>query len=98
MKKVLNWFLSILGFLLLIGLMIISINDRVAFLPADFNGFISFIRTYGALIIVGLLVFVNILGKGIIRILLTILFIAVGAFYIFATAFPAQFVQLFGIA
>lgn len=98
MKKVLNWFLSILGFALLIALMVISIGERVGFINPNWQNFVDIIKNYGAIIVVGLLVFVNIIGKGLIRIALTILFLAVAAFYIFSTAFPSQFIQLFGIA
>jgi hypothetical protein len=98
MKKVLNWFLSVLGFFLLISLMVISLGERMNFINPNWESFANFIKNYGAILIVGLLVFVNIIGKSVIRIILTIIFLAVGAFYIFATAFPAQFVQIFGIA
>lgn len=97
MKKVLNWFLSILGFFLLIALMIISLGDVINFIDPNWQPFVDFLKNYGAIVIVGLLVFVNIIGKGLIRIVLTVLFLAVGAFYIFATAFPIDFAQLFGI-
>lgn len=97
MKKVLNWFLSMVGFIFLIALMVISLGERIGFIQSDWQAFVDFIKNYGAVIIVGALVFVNIVGKGIIRIILTILFLAIATFYIFATAFPAQFAQLFGL-
>lgn len=97
-KKVLNWVLSLLGFVLLIGLLIISINERIHFVDTSaYQGFIDFIKQYGAIILVGGLVFVNIIGKGIFRIILTIIIILVAAFYAFTTFFPAEFLQLFGI-
>lgn len=98
MKKVLNWFLSILGFFLLIALMIISLGERIGFINPNWLNFVNFIKDYGAITIVGLLVFVNVIGKSVVRIIMTIIFLAVAFFYIFASAFPSQFVQLFGIA
>lgn len=97
MKKILNYFISLLGFALLVGLLMISINDSTPFLPESAGVFIDFLRTYGAIVIVGLLVFVNIVGKGIVRIIMTVLLLAIAAFYIFATVFPVQFTNLFGI-
>lgn len=97
MKKVLNYLISLMGFALLIGLLIISINDRTPFLPESILSFAEFLRTYGAVIIVGLLVFVNVIGKGVVRIIMTVILLSVAAFYIFATAFPTQFIKLFGI-
>lgn len=98
MKKVLNWVLSLLGFILLIGLLVISINEKIGFVDTTaYQGFIDFIKQYGAILLVGGLVFVNIIGKGVARIILTIILFLVGAFYIFTTFFPAEFLQLFGI-
>lgn len=99
MKKVLNWFISILGFILLIALLLISLNNNIHFMDTTrYQGFINFLTNYGAVFVVGLLVFVNIIGKGVIRIILTVLFLAVAAFYIFSSIFPIEFIKLFGIA
>lgn len=98
MKKFLNWVISLVGFILLIGLLLLSLNDVIGFMDTSgFQGFIDFVQRYGAVIVVGALVFVNIIGKGVIRIILTILFLGVAAFYIFSTAFPSEFINLFGI-
>lgn len=99
MKKVLNWVLSLVGFVLLAGLLFISLNERIGFINlTSYQSLINFLKNYGAIIIVGALVFVNIIGKSVIRIIFTIIFIAIAAFYVFASVFPAEFIKLFGIA
>ncbi|MDD4111029.1 MAG: hypothetical protein PHS54_05745 [Clostridia bacterium] len=98
MKKALNWVLSMLGFFLLIGLLLISINENISFIDtAPYAGFINFIKQYGAILLVSALVFINIIGKGIVRIILTILLLLVAAFYVFTTFFPVDFLHLFGL-
>ena len=101
MKRVLNWIISFAGFLLLIGLFLLSLNNHLHFMDdilLKMPKFIDYLVNYGALTLVGAFVFVNVVGKGIIRIILLILFLGLVAFYIFSSAFPADFVKLFGIA
>ena len=98
MKKILNTIIIIAGFLLLITLALAAVNDVVHFMDAsEFAGFIDFLRKYGALIIVGALVFVNLIAKSLIRIIFLILFLLAAALYIFATGFPIDFANLFGV-
>ncbi len=100
-KKILNWIVSIAGFLLLIALLLISLNNNLHFMDefvAKAPGLFDYIQNYGALTIVSALVVVNLIGKSILRIVLLILFLVIAAFYIFSSVFPADFVKLFGIA
>ena len=101
LRKILNWFVSVAGFLLLIGLLLISLNNHLHFMDdviAKAPGLVDFIKNYGALTIVGAMVVVNLIGKSIIRIVLLVLFLAIAFFYVFSSVFPADFVKLFGIA
>lgn len=101
MKKILNWIISIAGFLLLIALLLISINNNLHFIDetlAKIPGLVSYLENYGALTIVGALVFVNVVGKSLIRIVFLVIFLLVLAFYIFSSVFPAEFLKLFGVA
>ena len=104
MKKILNTIIVIASFALLIVLALAAVND--ALIAAGAAGFIdlekfgdtiNFFRNYGSLIIVGALVFVNLLAKSIIKIIFLVLFLLAFALYIFATSFPDQFAHLFGI-
>jgi len=104
MKKILNTIIVIASFALLIVLALAAVND--ALIAAGAAGFIdlekfgdtiNFFRNYGPLIIVGALVFVNLLAKSIIKIIFLVLFLLAFALYIFATSFPDQFAHLFGI-
>ncbi len=100
-KRVLNWIVAVAGFLLLIGLLLISLNNNLHFMDetiAKAPGLVNYITNYGALTIVGALVVVNLIGKSIIKIVLLVLFLILLAFYIFSSVFPSQFVSLFGIA
>lgn len=104
MKKILNTIIIIASFALLIVLALAAVNDSIiaagaaGFIDIEkFGGFISFLRNYGALIIVGALVFVNLLAKSFVRIIFLVLFLLAFALYIFATSFPDQFAHLFGI-
>ena len=98
MKKILNTIIIIAGFLLLLTLALAAVNDIVGFMDAsEFAGFIDFLRKYGALIIVGALVFVNLIAKSLIRIIFLIFFLLAFALYIFATSFPIDFATLFGV-
>ena len=100
MKKTLNWIISVAGFLLLIGLLLISLNNHLHFMDdiiLKAPGLISYLQKYGALTIVGAMVFVNVIGKSVIRIIFLIIFLLVLGFYIFSSAFPVEFIKLFGI-
>lgn len=98
MKKILNTIIIIAGFLLLIVLALAAVNDAVGFMDAsNFVGVIDFLRKYGALIVVGALVFVNLIAKSIIRIIFLILFLLACALYVFATGFPLDFANMFGM-
>lgn len=100
MKKTLNWIISVAGFLLLIGLLLISLNNHLHFMDdiiLKAPNLINYLVNYGALTIVGAMVFVNVVGKGIIRIIFLIIFLLVLGFYVFSSAFPGDFVKLFGI-
>lgn len=97
MKKILNTIIIIAGFLLLIVLALAAVNDAVGFMDASkFVGVIDFLRKYGALIVVGALVFVNLIAKSVIRIIFLILFLLACALYVFATGFPLDFANMFG--
>lgn len=104
MKKILNTIIVIAGFLLLIVLALAAVNDALAavndgigFMDASkFVGVIDFLRKYGALIVVGALVFVNLIAKSVVRIIFLILFLLACALYVFATGFPLDFANLFG--
>ena len=101
LKKVLNWIVAVAGFLLLIGLFLISLNTHLHFMDsaiAKAPGLVKYITNYGALTIVGALVVVNLIGKCIIKIIMLVLFLILLAFYIFSSVFPSQFVSIFGIA
>lgn len=97
MKKILNTIIIIAGFLLLIVLALAAVNDAIGFMDATkFVGVIDFLRKYGALIVVGALVFVNLIAKSVVRIIFLILFLLACALYVFATGFPLDFANLFG--
>lgn len=97
MKKILNTIIIIAGFLLLIVLALAAVNDAIGFMDASkFVGVIDFLRKYGALIVVGALVFVNLIAKSVVRIIFLILFLLACALYVFATGFPLDFANLFG--
>ncbi len=101
LRRILNWFVSVAGFLLLIGLLLISLNNHLHFMDNIIEsapGLVNFIVNYGAMTIVAAMVIVNVIGKSIIRIVLLIIFLALAFFYIFSSVFPAEFVKLFGIA
>lgn len=100
MRRILNWIISVAGFLLLIALLLISLNNNLHFMDetlAKIPGLVSYLQNYGALTIVGALVFVNVVGKSIVRIGFLILFLIVLAGYIFSSVFPEQFLSLFGV-
>jgi hypothetical protein len=98
MKKLLNAIITVAGLVLLVGLLIISLNDVINFVDtSSFQGLITYVKQYGAVTLIGALVFVNIIGKGIVRILLCVLILAIAAFYIFSSVFPTDFIRLFGI-
>lgn len=98
MKKILNWIVTVSGLLLLVALFILSLNNHLNFMDtSSFQGLVDYLQNYGALTIVGALVFVNLLGKSILKIVLMVLFLSLAAFYIFSSVFPADFVRLFGI-
>lgn len=104
MKKILNTIIVIASFLLLIVLALAAVNDALisaggaGFIPLDkYQEVIDAVRAYGPLVIVGSLVFVNLLAKSFIKIIFLILFLLAFALYIFATSFPDQFAHLFGI-
>lgn len=100
-KKILNWIVSIAGFLLLIALLLISLNNNLHFMDefvAKAPGLFNYVQNYGALTIVAALVVVNLIGKSVLKIVLLVLFLALVSFYIFTSVFPAEFVKLFGIA
>ena len=100
LKKILNWVVSVAGFLLLIALLLISLNNSLHFMDefvAKIPGLVTYIQNYGALTIVAALVVVNLVGKSIIKIVMLVLFLILVAFYIFSSVFPAEFVKLFGI-
>ena len=97
MKKILNTIIIIAGFLLLIVLALAAVNDAIGFMDASkFVGVIDFLRKYGALIVVGALVFVNLIAKSVVRIIFLIFFLLACALYVFATGFPLDFANLFG--
>ncbi len=98
MKKILNWIVTVAGLLLLIGLFIISLNNHLGFMDTtNFQGLVDYLQKYGALTIVAALVFINLIGRSIIKIVLMIVFLALSAFYIWSSVFPIQFAQIFGI-
>lgn len=100
-RRILNWFVSVAGFLLLIGLLLISLNNHLHFMDEvvlNAPGLVEFITNYGAMTIVAAMVVVNVIGKSIIRIILLVLFLALAFFYIFSSVFPSEFINLFGIA
>ncbi len=101
LKRILNWVVSVAGFLLLIALLLISLNNHLHFMDeaiANAQGLVDYLVNYGALTIVGAMVVVNLIGKSIIKIVLLLIFLAMAFFYIFSSVFPADFVKLFGIA
>lgn len=101
LKRVLNWVVSIAGFLLLIALLLISLNSHLHFMDDTIKqvpGLVNYIQNYGALTIVGALVVVNLIGKSLIKIVILFLFLIAMAFYIFSSVFPQDFIKLFGIA
>ena len=104
MKKLLNTVIVLLGFALLIVLALDAVNASLVaagsagFIDlAKFGEYIDFLKTYGAIVIVSALVFVNILAKSLIRIIFVFLFLIALVLYIWATASPASFTGLFGI-
>ena len=99
MKKVFNSIIIALSFLLLVVLALAAVNDVVHFMDmSKFANVIDFLRKYGPIIIVGALVFVNIIAKSVIRIIFVIIFLFALGLYIFASAFPIDFATLFGVA
>lgn len=100
MKKVFNTIIIIASFLLLVILALAAVNDVVHFMDISTKlaKVIDFLRNYGPIIIVGALVFVNIIAKSVIRIIFVIIFLLALGLYIFASAFPIDFASLFGIA
>ena len=103
MKKFLNTIIVLLGFGLLIVLALNSVNNALiaagaaGFIDlAKYGDFIVFLQTYGALIVVAALVFVNLLARSLIRIVFVVLFLLAFALYVWTTAFPATFTGLFG--
>ncbi|MBO4412500.1 MAG: hypothetical protein J5779_00590 [Clostridia bacterium] len=104
MKKLLNTVLVLLSFALLIVLALDAVNAAIVaagaagFIDmAKFGKMLEFLKTYGTLIIVSALVFVNLLAKSLFRIIFVILFLLAFGLYIFASAFPGAFTGLFGI-
>ena len=104
MKKLLNAIIVLLGFALLVVLALDAVNSAiinagtVGFLDLDkFGDIIKFLKTYGAITIVGALVFVNMIAKSLVRIVFVILFLLALVLYIWATANPGSFTSLFGI-
>lgn len=104
MKKFLNTIIVLLSFALLVVLALDAVN--AAIVSAGVAGFIDmakygeillFLKTYGTLIVVAALVFVNLLAKSLFRIIFVVLFLLVFGLYIWTTAFPAAFTALFGI-
>ena len=104
MKKLLNTVLVLLSFALLLILALDAVNTAIVaagaagFIDiAKFGELLDFLKTYGTLVIVSALVFVNLLAKSFLRIVFVILFLLALALYIFATAFPGVLTGIFGI-
>lgn len=104
MKKFLNTIIVLAGFALLVVLALDAVNAAIigagaaGFIDmAKYGEFLTFLKTYGALIVVAALVFVNMIARSLIRIIFVVLFLLAFGLYIWATAFPAAFTGLFGI-
>lgn len=95
MKKVLNTIIIIASFLLLVLLALVKINEIVTIVDLSaYQNIVDFLLEYGAIIIVGALVFVNVIAKSLIRIIFLILFLLAFVVYILATSFPQVFSSL----
>ncbi len=98
MKKILNLALAVAGLVLLAFLVALEINTIHPFitLPAEHLTIINYVVRYGAMAVLGTWVFVYFMGKGPIRILLSILVILVLVLGVIVFGFPQLVTSLLG--
>ncbi|MGI5842082.1 MAG: hypothetical protein ACOX6H_02155 [Christensenellales bacterium] len=98
MKKLLNLILAIMGFVFLTFIVLLRINAIHPFIqiPLQYLDIIGYVVSYGATSILALWVLVYFSGKGVIRVLLTILIILLIALGVIAFGFPDLIIKVLG--
>lgn len=98
MKKVLKLILAMLGLLLLAFLVLLEVNAIHPFItiPANYLTIVTYVVKFGAMAVLAAWVLIYFAGKGVLRVLLTIITVLVIALGVIAFGFPELITKVLG--